>query len=250
MVVAAATAVSSHAAECSASSSEHRVPLLELYTSEGCNSCPPADRWLSSLRGRGVRADQVVPLAFHVDYWDYIGWKDRFARPGFTARQRLVADRNKASFIYTPQFVLDGHDIKRPWLGDTLLVRLGEINSQTSRFDINTDLKIQVGRAELLVRARNNFARKAHFYVALFENGLSTEVRAGENAGKRLYHEYVVRQFEGPQVVAAGADLVQRYKFDLTAYSDRSSLGLVLFAEDGDSGSTMQALALPFCPES
>lgn len=250
IVVAAGSSGSLLAAECSANSSEHRVALLELYTSEGCNSCPPADRWLSGLRGRGVRADQVVPLAFHVDYWDYIGWKDRFASPTFSARQRLVADRNTASFVYTPQFVLDGRDIRRPWLGDNLAKHLGEINAQPSQFDISVDLKTLKDRVDLVVHARNNGPHKAHFYVALFENGLSSEIKAGENAGKRLYHEFVVRQFVGPLVVAPEAGLEKRYALDIAAYGDRPKLGLALFAENGSSGATVQAMALPLCPES
>src|SRR4051794_5009755 len=74
------------AASCSADSPQHTLALVELYTSEGCSDCPPADRWLRSLK-----PGSVVPIAFHVDYWDYIGWKDPFARAAFSARQRELA---------------------------------------------------------------------------------------------------------------------------------------------------------------
>jgi hypothetical protein len=248
-VVGIGTPFPSAAAGCSVSSSQQRVALLELYTSEGCNSCPPADRWLSGLRARGVRDDQLVALAFHVDYWDYIGWKDRFAKPGFASRQRVIADRNQASFIYTPQFVLNGRDFQRPWLGDKLAKRLGLINAERSKIDINADLTALGESMSISVHVRNNDTHEAHVYVAMFENGLSTEVRAGENAGKRLYHEYVVRRFEGPLVVAPSADGSQQFHFDLTAFGDRSHLGFAVFSEDGASGATMQAMALPFCPE-
>src|SRR6266571_7732487 len=91
--VAALLAGVVHAAgpACSAYSGAHTTALVELYTSEGCDSCPPADHWLSSLFGRGLRPDQVVPLALHVDYWDYIGWKDPFAKGEFSVRQRKLA---------------------------------------------------------------------------------------------------------------------------------------------------------------
>src|SRR5215218_3837153 len=101
------------AAECTATSARHRVPLLELYTSEGCDSCPPADRWISSLASRGYGSDRVVVLAFHVDYWDRLGWPDRFAQTRFTERQRAINDRNRSRVIYTPQLVLNGKDYRR-----------------------------------------------------------------------------------------------------------------------------------------
>ena len=80
--------------------------VVELYTSEGCNSCPPADRWLSALKGR----DDGWSLAFHVDYWDRLGWKDRFASPAYTAAPGPAGARRGARFIYTPQVVIDGVD--------------------------------------------------------------------------------------------------------------------------------------------
>src|SRR5689334_12001294 len=100
------------ATECSAQSGPQAVPLLELYTSEGCSSCPPADKWLSSIAAAGYGTDKVVPLAFHVDYWDYIGWKDRFARPDFSDRQRWVAAIGRSDFVYTPQVILNGIDFR------------------------------------------------------------------------------------------------------------------------------------------
>jgi len=93
---------------CSAKSPRHAVPVVELYTSEGCNSCPPADRWLSRLK----TDPQTIALAFHVDYWDRLGWKDRFASPAYTQRQAEQQTVNGARFSYTPQVVVDGVDRK------------------------------------------------------------------------------------------------------------------------------------------
>src|SRR5450755_245951 len=99
------------AGACSAHSARTATPVVELYTSEGCNSCPPADRWLSRLK-----ADpDVVALAFHVDYWDRLGWKDRFASAAFTERQATQQASNGARFSYTPQVVVDGQDRKDWW---------------------------------------------------------------------------------------------------------------------------------------
>src|SRR6476659_2802738 len=91
---------------CTAASTRQVAPVVELYTSEGCNSCPPADRWLSKLKADPA----VVALAFHVDYWDRLGWKDRFASAAFTQRQAAQQATNGARFSYTPQVVVDGRD--------------------------------------------------------------------------------------------------------------------------------------------
>src|SRR3989442_2232988 len=96
------------APQCTARSGASVTPLVELYTSEGCNSCPPADRWLSALK---LRSD-VVGLAFHVDYWDRLGWKDRFGSPAFTQRPAQQQVVNGARFSFTPQVVIDGQDRK------------------------------------------------------------------------------------------------------------------------------------------
>ena len=95
---------------CAKQSPAHSVALVELYTSEGCSSCPPADQWLSGLANEGFTSDKVVPLAFHVDYWDYIGWKDPYASPKFTDRQRQVVEAGRAMFAYTPQVLFNGID--------------------------------------------------------------------------------------------------------------------------------------------
>src|SRR3954462_13042430 len=97
-------------AECTASSRQTRVPLLELYTSEGCDSCPPTDRWVSELPARGYPPDRLVVLAFHVDYLGRLGWPDRFAQARFSDRQRAVNSRVGARVIYTPQLMLNGKD--------------------------------------------------------------------------------------------------------------------------------------------
>src|SRR5687768_4877869 len=91
---------------CEARSGPHAPAVVELYTSEGCNSCPPADRWLSALKGR----DDVLALAFHVDYWDRLGWADRFADPAHTARQYDKQRGSGARFVYTPQVLANGAD--------------------------------------------------------------------------------------------------------------------------------------------
>src|SRR5260221_10838161 len=125
--IAVMLASAAHAADpaCSTYSGPHTTALVELYTSEGCDSCPAADHWLSSLFSQGFRPDQVVPLALHVDYWDYIGWKDPFARGEFSVRQRKLAQMKRPVIVYTPQVVLQGREFPR-WAD-------GEFSAQVKR---------------------------------------------------------------------------------------------------------------------
>ena len=102
-----------HAASCEKQSATTRIPLVELYTSEGCSSCPVADRWLSELAPEIVSADEMVALAFHVDYWDRLGWKDRFASPAYTERQKTNSKVNGSAFVFTPQIVLAGRNYEK-----------------------------------------------------------------------------------------------------------------------------------------
>lgn len=235
-------------AGCVATSEPHRVALLELYTSEGCNSCPPADRWLNGLRGRGFTTAQVVPLAFHVDYWDYIGWKDPYAHPQHSQRQQLIAARNRASVVYTPQFVLNGRDIRRPWFGDEFAHQLHQINGQAANIEIKLTQTRDAHDLYVSVRAQNSGEESVRAFVALYQNGLSSDIRAGENVGKKLYHEHVVRALKGPILIADGQRLDKNFYFDLHGYADPSQLGIVVFAEDAASGATLQALSVPVCP--
>jgi len=89
-------------ADCRAVSGPQTAALVELYTSEGCSSCPPADRWLSSLGSGGAIPKTLVPIALHVDYWDYIGWKDQYAKREFSLRQRKLSLLQRMAFVYTP----------------------------------------------------------------------------------------------------------------------------------------------------
>jgi hypothetical protein len=223
-------------AECGAQSGAERPQLLELYTSEGCNSCPPAEEWLNRLQA-GAR---VVPLAFHVDYWDSARWRDRFAQPGFAARQRAIAARSKSQ-TYTPQIVLDGR-IWADWH------RGGAMAAQATP----TAFKLDVHRDDLSVHWRSEFASateagRNRLFVALVEDGLQSQVRAGENAGKTLRHDHVVQAFSGPNPAAMGSTRL-RARSDVDPAHSR----IVAWIEDTRSGSVAQVLqvALADCEAS
>jgi len=232
-----------NAAQCVANSGPQRVALLELYTSEGCSSCPPADRWLSGIAGQGFGTERVIPLALHVDYWDYIGWPDRFAHPSFSARQREQVKAAGGRVVYTPQVMLNGRDFGA-WRSNALGSALGDINRRAAGADIALALNtIAKDRFELIASASAKTASRTALYVALYQNKLSSEVRAGENRGVRLHHDYVVREWYGPIVMGSPWKQTIAFKSDWVA----ANMGVVAFVQDQASGEIVQAMKLPFC---
>jgi hypothetical protein len=169
---------------CKAESPAALVPVIELYTSEGCSSCPPADRWLSTLKSSAASGRAVVQ-AFHVGYWDYIGWVDRFAAPAHTLRQREVAGRNGLSNIYTPQLVRNGRD----WRDFSRALEGGE----PARARITLQKTADDAFEAVVSPVEGVDAWSAYWTVT--EHGHSSKVKAGENAGELLQHDFVVRQY-------------------------------------------------------
>ena len=165
-----------------------KTSLIELYTSEGCSSCPPADLWLSQ-RVRDPRLwHEWVPVAFHVDYWDYIGWADRFAAPAFAERQRAHAAANAMASVYTPGFFVDGREWRgwftRPQLPPRPSVEAGVLALRLADSSL---------RAEFEPSTAPQRALELHHAVLGF--GLETRVTAGENAHRTLRHDFVVLQY-------------------------------------------------------
>lgn len=221
------------AASCTAASGPTRTRLLELYTSEGCSSCPPADRWLSHL----PRDAGVVTLAFHVDYWDRLGWKDRFAQAAYSQRQH---DRNRLSgWVYTPQFMLDGADFPRWYRG------LPAREPVPAQAHLTLSLDTLPGHLDARTEVRyasTAAGRNARLYLALTESRLSSSVTAGENARRTLLHDAVVRTLAGP-FDASRVD----HRFILQPDWKAADLGVIAFVTD-ERGATLQALARPACP--
>lgn len=238
------------ATQCSAQSGARTAVLVELYTSEGCDSCPPADRWLSSLQAKGYTPDKVVPLSLHVDYWDYIGWKDPYAKREFATRQRRQAELKRAKIIYTPQVVLQGQDY-RHWNSPAFADTVARINSQAPKATLSLDVTAMgrsnvdvVVAARLLVEAE----RKASaVYVAAFENKLTSQVAAGENKGKTLPHDFVVREWIGPIEFGADFKVTDRRTLPLLPKADPKQSGVAAFVQNRSTGDVLQALMLPAC---
>lgn len=229
-----------------AHSAPYTVALLELYTSEGCNSCPPADEWVRSLPSQGFRTEQVIPLAFHVDYWDYLGWPDRFAQALFTQRQRALAAVHRSRTIYTPQVVLQGRDY-RTWR--TLQADVERINRTPARAQIAVQSTAShPGSLEVHVTVSVAVAadrQQAGLYVALYENKLHSVVTAGENTGRTLHHDFVVRRWLGPIALDSQGNLAYTSPLTLSSEWKPADLGLVVFVQQRHTGDVLQGLAMP-----
>ena len=220
---------------CSAKSPRHAVPVVELYTSEGCNSCPPADRWLSRLK-----ADpQTIALAFHVDYWDRLGWKDRFASPAYTRRQAEQQAVNGARFSYTPQVVVDGAD-RKDW--PSIATPLAPRNAVAP---VDLTLVRDGRRVIATVVAAPAAPKRLAAYWAVTEQDHVTAVKAGENEGVTLKHDHVVRDYRTVAAWAAGAQVPQTLVYELPSDADsthRRDLNLVVV--DAGTGRPLQAVRL------
>ncbi|MFA5982847.1 MAG: DUF1223 domain-containing protein [Methylococcaceae bacterium] len=231
-------------AECTSSSPAHSVAVLELYTSEGCSSCPPADRWLSSIAAAGFNPDQVIPLAFHVDYWDYIGWKDRFAKPAYSERQRDQVILGGRDTAFTPQIMLNGKNY-RGWLSDATFARdLVLINKRPAIANIQLNLAANANAITIkaAVTATVPTQKEAELYLAVYENDLNSAVRAGENRGEKLHHDYVVREWLGPYSLEGTTQSI-----NLNPEWKKTDLGVVALIQNRHSGEILQAVTRKIC---
>ena len=190
---------------CRAESGAQAPVVVELYTSEGCNSCPPADRWLSTLKDK----PGVLAAAFHVDYWDRLGWKDRFASPLYTERQAQRQGAAGSRYSYTPQVVVDGRD-RTDWSRATV--------STPTRPAAAVDVAVahQGDRFVATVTPAAGAPERLAAYWAVTEQGHVTAVKAGENRGVTLQHDYVVRDYQTVPAWAPRAGAPQALAFQLS----------------------------------
>jgi hypothetical protein len=226
--VSVAAAAGAAGAVCQARSAATLTPVVELYTSEGCSSCPPADRWLSTLKSDAAQG-RVVAQAFHVGYWDYIGWVDRFANPAYTTRQKQVASWNGQSNIYTPQVVRNGQD----WRSEKVLG-----SGEPARASI--ELHRTEGDAFMATVTPGEGVAAWSAYWTVTEHGHSSKVKAGENAGEFLKHDFVVRQYVPAGDYRGASSLTLRA---IPSQADHPrQVNLVVF--DPKNGRTLQAVSL------
>jgi hypothetical protein len=185
------------AAETRFESGPQQTALVELYTSEGCSSCPPAEAWLSRLKGDPDLWKKFVPLAFHVDYWDRLGWHDRFSSSQWTERQRGYASLWQSESVYTPAVVLNGNEV-RNWsvanVSSPNEKQVGVLSATT------TDGKIFT----IEFRLTDGKSTDWEAHAALLGSGISSRIGAGENSGRNLQHDFVVLDLRDAQMKSEG----------------------------------------------
>jgi hypothetical protein len=232
---------------CAVESGPATVALVELYTSEGCDSCPPADRWLASSFPPGAGGGGAVALAFHVDYWDRLGWKDRFASAAWTKRQYAEANAARSALVYTPQVLLQGRDFRDWHGGGKIAAAVAAATRAPERAHIVLDVTPQKGAvaAKATARVFADADRKAAvLFIALADSGLVSEVKAGENAGKRLAHDHVVRAMRDDIGIDARGDGTGTVVLPLPAESGTAAT-IVAFVQNVATGEVLQTVALP-----
>lgn len=220
-------------AACSARSGPTVPVIVELYTSEGCSSCPPADRWLSTLK-----ADAAVhAFAFHVDYWDHIGWTDRFAHPVLGQRQARQLAVNGGGVRYTPQVVRNGADERRwPRLAAPL-------PAPGTASTVDVTLQRDGDRIEATISPGTGAPPRLAAWWALTEHGHTSRVSAGENTDETLTHDFVVREYR--PVAAWTARDATTLRFAPSVPADPAHPRQVsLVVVDGTSGKPLQAVRL------
>jgi hypothetical protein len=247
---------------CTAHSPAHRVALVELYSSEGCNSCPPADNWLSQKQVSAT-PDTMVPLALHVDYWNSLGWMDRFSQHRFTERQQSLTDRAGGHVIYTPEVFVSGRELRSWSQRSSFDGRVQTLMAEPAQADVAIELAPRTpgapGRFDVDATFTSHATTKAtlNAYVAVYENDLNSQVRAGENSGATLHHERVVRQWIGPVPLVAGNARIRQgvaldaLDPDATAAAMTSApagkFGVVAFVENAATGDVLQVADLAAC---
>lgn len=229
---------------CSKSSPAHTVALLELYTSEGCDSCPPADKTISHLyQSTGLNSEQVIPVSLHVDYWDHLGWKDAFYNKIFTERQRHLADLAGSRTVYTPEIFIAGKEI-RNWRNG-MVDDIRRINQKPAMASLHLGIeKLTVNK--LYFNLQGNSRQDARLHFVLIEQGLVSKIQAGENRGVTLQHDFVAREWGDAYQLVAGKPASFNNQLTVPVNAKRKNLSLLAFAQD-KQGNILQALSLPIC---
>jgi hypothetical protein len=221
-----------------------RPVLVELFTSQGCSSCPPADALLAAIGRDPAFRGHVVPLAFHVDYWDHLGWRDPFSSPAWSARQQEYG-RLLGSQLYTPQVVVNG---AAQAVGSDS-ARLHSLIEQASRRSSPATVEIRSVTREaggsVRVAVRASAPEPARAFAAVYQNGASTAVAAGENVGRTLANDFVVRRLQLVLEVGPGGQQDAIAAVPVAPGWTRAPLGIAVFLQSERSHEIVAAAARP-----
>jgi hypothetical protein len=205
--------------------SRGNVTLVELYTSEGCSSCPPADSWITKIRSNKDIYKTFIPIVFHVDYWNYLGWTDVFSHARYSARQRNYASQWKAKSVFTPSIVING----QKWAG----WRNGQ-----SIPNLNKDLKGKLklygqGNSWNIEVSEPNKLRKLTLNAVILGNNIRRKIGGGENKGKTLTHDNVVLDWQQHAIKAKTPSL--KHTFNFAPVKGFETKSIVAWLQDSDS---------------
>lgn len=214
--------------------------IVELFTSEGCSSCPPADALLGQLRQKkNANGAEVIPLGFHVDYWDSLGWRDRFDSPAYSRRQEDYARKLHIEGPYTPQMVVNG---EAEFVGNDA-ARAREAIAQSSVEASLAQVEIAASSGpELSVKVKS--VEPAEVMLAITEDNLTTKVGAGENGGRTLRHSAVVRELRRLGALKDG-HFAARVPVRAEPEWKHDDLRAVVFVQEAGSGKILGAASLP-----
>jgi len=168
-------------------SPQEQTHLIELYSSQGCSSCPPAERWISSLRESSKLWKSYIPLVFHVDYWNYLGWKDPFSQTAYSLRQRTYKQQGLIKSVYTPGFIVNGNEWR------------GWVRQKTFRPPLNEPGVLTANLSRQTLNAHYKSDKPLILNVAILGFDLHTQVLNGENKGRNFTENFIV------------LDLISRY---------------------------------------
>lgn len=211
--------------------------VVELFTSQGCSSCPPADAYVAALAKR----DDVIALSFHVDYWNYIGWEDPFSTPEATARQRAYGRAMKKRYVYTPQIVVDGR-------AETVGSNRATVDSLIAMAAAAQKVEIDVthnkdGSADIAVPdALPGGLRKGELWIGFYDAAVETKVRAGENRGETITNANIVRVYKR---IGTWDGNALATNVDLTALGAKGRDGCVVVLQSPGNGPIIGAASFP-----
>jgi hypothetical protein len=211
-----------------------QVNVLELYSSEGCSSCPPKEEWLAGLRRSPGLWTKFIPVSFHVDYWNHLGWTDRYSKGEFTNRQKKYASEWKNQRIYTPEFVLNG----REWLpnpGDQGFTNTSQKRSGVLKVNSKDKRNFSV------IFSPTDRNKNWRLYGALLANGLNSKVERGENQGRKLQHEFVVVELMNQKMNAQNSYFSAELQFASSKSIKASSYSAVFWVTEEEMQRPVQA---------
>jgi len=221
------------------------VILAELYTSQGCSSCPPADRLLSSIDELAAGGSEVLALAFHVDYWDDLGWRDPFSDAAWTERQQHYAARVSDGRVYTPMMVVQGREHMVGSSREDVTSALARAARAPASGAAISGRAAGPDRVAIEATAGDSAARA---YVVLVESAVDTRVLRGENRGRVLRNDHIVRRLRRAFELAPQQRKSETVELAVDPTWRREHLAVVLFLQDPESLAIQSAARVPFGP--